>query len=180
MKMRKILITLPILVSLNVTFAIVQAGDIFLSFPDSDILGESENRHHMGEIEVLAFSWDLRSDPAKKSETSVEINEFSLSKYVDSSTAFLLTKAVIGENFGRAIVTLEKSNQDMHFDYLVLTLHDATVASISSEIDGGDDGKLVEQVLFRFSSISGVYTETNRDGSPGIKTEYLLEENKQR
>ena len=46
------------------------------------------------------------------------------------------------------------------------TMHDATVSSISTGGSQGDDG-LAENVVFQFSSISGVYIKTGRGPGEG-------------
>jgi type VI secretion system secreted protein Hcp len=175
--MRDILTKVAILGSLSFACSFAQAQAIFLSFPDSDIVGESVKDNHLGEIDVLAFSWDLTTEPGKKSTTNVAINALKLTKLVDSSTAAILTKAVIGEILGRAVIKIEKpggcgpGSPSGHVDYLVLTLHDAIVASVSSSASGGDD-RIVEQIVFDFSSINGVYTACGGPSGPGTRFEF--------
>ena len=159
--------------SISFTCSTAQAADIFLSFPDSDIVGESVAMNHVDEVQVESFSWNLLTEAGKKSTTNVDISEFSLIKFADSSTASILTKAVMGVNLGRVVVKIHRATEGMHLDYLVLTLNDATIASVASDIDGGQD-RVVERVIFTFSSVTGVYTVINRDGSPGEIHEYNI------
>ena len=82
MNMQRILTTV-LIASFGLTSSIAQAGiDMFLDFPDSDIVGESEDRDHRDEIEILAWSWIL--SPERKTE--VAVRDFSLTKSVDSAT----------------------------------------------------------------------------------------------
>lgn len=141
-----------------------QATDIFLSFPDNDIVGESVQQDHVDEVRVLSFSWGLLTEAGKKSTTNVDISEFSIIKHGDLSSGSLLTKAVMGENLGRAVVKIHSQlagTDSRAYDSLVLTLNDAVIASVSSDIDGGVD-RVLEKIVFTFSTISGVYTKIDK------------------
>ena len=111
--MRNILTIVSILGSFSFACSVAQAqsSDIYMSFPDSNIVGESTTENHLGEIKVLAFSWNFTAEPGKKSETNATIDGLNLTKFVDTSTASLLSKAVIGENLGRVVIAIHKSGE---------------------------------------------------------------------
>ena len=159
MNMQRILTTV-LIASFGLTSSIAQAGiDMFLDFPDSDIVGESEDRDHRDEIEILAWSWIL--SPEKR--TQVAVQDISLTKYVDSATPSFFIKAVTGDNLGRAVITVRRQGEKSE-EFLIMTLNDATISSVSSAGNAGTD-RMIEHVTFSFSSISGDYIKFDKGGN---------------
>jgi len=174
MNMQRILTTVFI-VTFGLTSSIAQAAiDMFLDFPDSDIVGESVDRDHVDEIEILAWSWTL--SPEKGPEVAVQ--DISLTKFVDSATPSFLMKAVTGDNLGRAVITVRRAGE-INEEFLIMTLNDATISSISSSGNAGTD-RMSEQVTFSFSSISGEYIQFDRNGSVVGTFDYNFAANKKK
>jgi type VI secretion system secreted protein Hcp len=160
MNIRKILAIITIVPLFGLTTSIAHAAvDMFLSFPDSDIVGESTDLNHQNEIEVLAWSWNLKVKPTK-----IAIKDLKITKYVDSATTSMIMKAVLRVNLGRAVLTVRKAGGEP-IEYLVLTFENVTVSSFSTGGTGGDD-KLVEDITLAFDGVTGVYIP-QINGNPG-------------
>ena len=175
MNIRKILFTV-LIVYFGLTSSIAQAIDMFLDFPDSDIVGESDDRTHQGEIEILAWSWVLTPENGK----SVAVRDLSFTKFVDSATPSFFMKAVMGENLGRAVFTVRRqvTENDRGGEFLIITMHDATISSVSSSGNEGED-RMAEQVNLSFSSISGEYiSPTKSDGTGRVTYTFDIARNK--
>ena len=159
------ILTIFLIVSFGLSSSIAHAAiDMFLDFPDSDIVGESQDRDHMDEIEILAWSWVL--SPERK--TDVAVRDISLTKYVDSATPSFFMKAVAGDNLGRAVITVRRGGEKSE-EFLIITLIDATLTSVSSAGNAGAD-RMSEQITFGFSSMSGEYIKFGKEGSGPVAT----------
>jgi type VI secretion system secreted protein Hcp len=177
--MRKILTTISIVMILGLTTSIAQAAvDMFLNFPDSDLDGESLDRDHQNEIDVLAWSWDLSTEDGTKSAQQIVVKDLSVTKYVDSATPAIIMKSLLGENLGRAVLTVRKAGETP-LEYIILTFSDVTVSSYSTGGSEGED-RLRENITLKFSSLTGVYVPQREDGSPGaaISFDYEIARNR--
>ena len=144
----------------------VAAVDMFLKI--GDIKGESTDDKHKGEIDVLAWSWGLgpKASPGQKAgSNSTCAQQLSLTKYVDSATPPLITKAVLGATSGTAWLTVRKAGEKQP-DYLTVELNNVIVTSLSTGGSGGEE-RLTENVSLSFASATIKYKPQKADGSLG-------------
>jgi len=85
---------------------------------------------------------------------------------------------VTGDNLGRAVITVRRAGE-INEEFLIMTLNDATISSISSSGNAGTD-RMSEQVTFSFSSISGEYIQFDRNGSVVGTFDYNFAANKKK
>jgi len=148
--------------------------DMFLAFKDSQIPGESKDIDHKDEIEVLAWSWGLQSQAGQGNKgTQVCVQDFSFTKFVDIATPALIMKGVMGQNLGRAVLVVRKAGQNP-LEYIVLTMHNVTLTSVSTGGKGGED-RLTENVTLHFDRITGEYVMQKLDGSAGSRTPFEVQ-----
>lgn len=140
------------------------AVDMFLKI--SDIKGESMDKSHQGEIEVLAWSWDLSqsSDP-----NNPIVRPMSVTKYVDLSTPVLYDYLLTNKMAPEAVLTVRKAGS-IPIEYVIITMTGVTVTTASPSGDGGME-QLQENISLNFSSACVKYTPQSNDGSAGIPIE---------
>jgi len=134
------------------------AVDMFLKI--GDIVGESQDSKHKGEIDVLAWSWGA-SNAGKAPGTCIQ--DLSLTKYIDSATPALIMNGMTGEVAPTAVLVVRKAG-DSPLEYLTLTMKNVTISSYSSGGSGGED-RLTENVTLHFESMTGQYRKQKADGS---------------
>ena len=137
---------------------VTRAANMFLDFPDTDISGESVEPFHEGEIDVLSWSWGLSTEANRKT-TEIVAEDMSVTKQMDSSTSALVMAALLGQNLGRAVLTVRPPTPEgtkPAEDYLVLTMNNVFVASFKTGGTGTDE-RLTETIGLSFDSITGVY-----------------------
>jgi len=142
------------------------ASDIFLKV--EGIPGESQDKSHKDEIDVLAWSWQLSQS---KDPTNPIVRPLSISKYIDLASAPLYDLLLSGKLAkGDAVLTVRKAGVNNPYDYIVITMSNVTVSAVSTGGNGNED-RLTENISLNFSSACMKYTKTNPDGSPGTITE---------
>lgn len=147
--------------------SIVSASDMFLKI--SGIKGESLDKSHRGEIDVLSWSWGTSTGTGRVKKGTVPpqcVQDLALTKYVDSSTPQLIMNGVLGQTAQEAVLTVRKSGAQQQ-DYLVIKMTDVLVSSYQTGGDAGSDSPLVDQLVLHFSSIEGEYRPQKPDGSMG-------------
>lgn len=142
------------------------AVDMFLKIEGLD--GESVDDSHEGEIDVLAWSWGAsQSGTMHMGEGGgagkVSVQDLSVTKWVDKSSPDLLRKCCNGAHFGEAVLTVRKAGENP-LEYLVITMTDVIVTSISTGGSGGED-RLTENISLNFKDVKTSYTPQQKDGS---------------
>jgi len=140
------------------------AFDMFIKI--GDIKGESTDKVHKDEIDVLAWSWGLSNSAPPigggGGAGKANVNDFSFIKFTDLSTVDLMKGTLDGKHFDEAIITVRKSG-DKPFDYLKYVLKDIIVTSVSTGGSGGED-RLTESVTLNFAKIETHYTKQDPSG----------------
>ncbi len=144
------------------------SADMFLKIEGID--GESVDKVHADEIDVLAWSWGMTQSGSMHIATGggagkVAVQDVTITKYVDRCTPNLMQKICTGEHYKEAKLTIRKAGADP-LEYLVLTMKDVLVTSYSTGGSGGED-KLTETITLNFAEFENVYTPQEKDGSGG-------------
>jgi type VI secretion system secreted protein Hcp len=141
------------------------ALDMFLKV--DGIPGESHDRQHRGEIDVLAWSWGLSNPANVGSEGSgkVSAQNFSFTKYLDRSSPILLQHVASGRHVANAVLTVRHAGEQP-VDVLKMCFTNVVFTSLSAGGSGGED-RLTENVTFAFSQLEEKYTPQNESGLPG-------------
>jgi type VI secretion system secreted protein Hcp len=150
-------------------FAVISArgaNDMFLNI--AGVPGESRDSNHPGQIDVLAWSWGL-SNPSSvtpgggNSGGIPSIQDISLTKYVDKASPVLMLACSKGTKYSTMTLAMRKSGT-IGRDYLVITLTDAIVTSVTNGGSGGDD-RFTESIKISFAKVKLEYYEQKPDGS---------------
>lgn len=152
------------------------AVDMFLKI--DDVKGESVDAasggKHKGEIDVLAWSWGMSQSGSTHVGTGggsgkVNVNDISITKYLDRSSPNLIQFCCNGRHFKEAILTVRKAGGKAGpVEYLTIKMNDIIVSSISSGGSGGED-RLTENVTLNFAKFEVNYTTQKPDGSADAK-----------
>jgi len=143
------------------------AVDMFLKIPQ--IPGESLDKSHKDEIDVLSWSWGLSSGTAtKKLSSGACVQGLSFVHYADIATPGLMMAVTMGQVLGPVTLTVRKPG-DVPVEYIKIVMQDAMVTSVSN---GGSDGqeRLTENVTMDFSSAVFTYVRQDDSGKP-VQTE---------
>lgn len=143
------------------------AVDMFLKIEGVDGEAVDTTGGHSDEIEVLAWNWGM-----SKSGTAgvglgtgkVNIQDLTITKFVDKSSTDFWEFLEEGEGFEEAILTVRKAGDPSLVDYLVYTLKNVRVTSFSTGGSSGED-RITEDFTLNFSEIEIKYTPQRPDGS---------------
>jgi len=133
-----------------------------------DIKGESQDKTHGGEIDVLAWSWGMSQSGDMHvggggGAGKVSIQDVSLTKYIDKSSPVLMTACSDGSQYKEAKLVVRKAGKTP-LEYLIITMNDVIITSVSTGGSGGED-RLTENVTLNFSAVKVDYQEQKPDGS---------------
>ncbi|MDQ3059960.1 MAG: type VI secretion system tube protein Hcp [Pseudomonadota bacterium] len=142
------------------------AVDMFLKL--DDIKGESRDSKHKDEVDVLAWSWGLSQSGTTHmggggGAGKVNVQDLSLTKYVDKSSPNLIMATCNGKHYKEALLTVRKAG-DKPLEYIKVTMKEVLVSSVSTGGSGGED-RLTENVTLNFAAFKVEYTPQKSDGT---------------
>jgi type VI secretion system secreted protein Hcp len=146
------------------------AVDMFLKL--DGIKGESVDKSHKDEIAVLAWSWGMSNSGSAHlgggaGSGKVNVQDLSLTKYIDLSTPDLMLSCCNGKHIPKAQLTVRKAGETA-LEYMIIKLEDILVSSVSTGGSGGED-RLTENVVLNFAKVDVEYTQQNSQGGAGAK-----------
>ena len=145
------------------------AVDIFLNIPK--ITGESTDKQFAGQIDVVDWKWGMSQAGSAGSGTGsgtgkVNINDLTLTKYVDKATPALMAACCAGTAYGPVTLTMRKAGGTNPLVYLVITLGNVTISGHGHTTSSTDD-RQTESVTLHFGTVKVDYTPQNADGTGG-------------
>jgi len=143
------------------------AVDMFIKIGDVD--GESADKTHAKEIDVLAWSWGMSQSGSMHvggggGAGKVSIQDISLTKWIDKSSPNLMMACSSGKHYPEAKLAIRKAGGEDPVEYLIITLKEVLVSSISTGGSGGED-RLTENVTLNFGQVQVDYQPQKQDGS---------------
>ena len=146
---------------------------IFLDIPD--IKGQSTIKGFEDKIEILSAShgvaMQITASPSATERTSGKPNhqDLTVSKYVDLSSCPIIAACNAGTNLKTVTLTVGRNDAGTVLPYLVYTLDNTIVSSVSVSAGGGD--RPTETLTLNYSKIKWDYTEqqvgTGKKGNNG-------------
>ena len=145
------------------------AVDMFLKINTVD--GESRDKVHGKEIDVLSWSWGMSNGGSAHvgggaGVGKVNVQDLGVTKYVDSSSPKLMKACCEGTHFDKATLAVRKAGGDAPVEYVVITLTEVFITSVSTGGSGGDD-RLTESVSLNFAKVSLDYVPQEAKGGKG-------------
>jgi type VI secretion system secreted protein Hcp len=148
--------------------------DMFIKI--DSLKGESKDKTHAGEIDVLAWSWGASNSGSAHvgggaGAGKVNVQDLSFTKYLDKSTPDLLLTTCNGKHWDQAVLVVRKAGETP-LEYLKITMSEVLVTSISQGGSGGED-RLTENVTLNFAKVKVEYVEQTAKGGTGDKPSML-------
>lgn len=158
------------------------ALDMFIKI--GDVAGESVDKKHPGEIDVLAWSWGLSNSGTTHAgggggSGKANVQDLSFTKYVDKSSPTLLAASFNGKHFPVANMVVRKAGgKGAPIEYIKIEMTEVLVTAVSTGGSGGED-RLTENVTLNFAKVKFEYTPQKPDGTPdaSIPTTMNIAEN---
>ena len=158
------------------------AVDMFIKIEGID--GESLDKEHKGEIDVVSWSWGMSQSGSFHmggggGSGKVNIQDLSITKYVDSSTPNLMAHCSTGKHIPEVLLTIRKAGGDAPLEYYKLGLKKVLVSSLSTGGSGGED-RLTENATFNFAEVEVLYQPQSATGEKEggeIRYGFNVEEN---
>src|SRR5215210_5284318 len=107
------------------------AVDMFLKL--GDIKGESQDKVHNGEIDVLAWSWGMANSGTTHMGSGggsgkVSVQDISFTKYVDSASNALIMHCCEGKHITKANLVCRKAG-GKPLEYIKIDLEDVVISA---------------------------------------------------
>jgi type VI secretion system secreted protein Hcp len=157
------------------------AVDMFIKI--GDLKGESRDKTHKDEIDVLAWSWGMSQSGTTHTgggggAGKVNVQDISFTKYVDKSSAPLMMACCNGKHFTDATLVVRKAGETP-LEYIVIKLTEVIVTSVTTGGSGGED-RLTENVTLNFAKFEYAYQPQKADGAKDggvIEAKFNIAEN---
>jgi type VI secretion system secreted protein Hcp len=146
------------------------AVDMFIKI--GTLKGESKDKTHKGEIDVLAWSWGMSNSGSAHvgggaGAGKVNVQDLSFTKYLDLSSPDLMLACCNGKHIDSATLVVRKAGEQP-LEYLKIKLTEVLVTSVSTGGSGGED-RLTENVTLNFAKVNVDYIEQTPTGGQGDK-----------
>ena len=156
------------------------AVDAFLKM---DVKGESVVDGHEESIQILSWSWGMSQTGTTHRGTGggagkVDVQDLSFTHFVDSASPTLIMACCNGKHFEEAVLTVRKAGEKP-LDYLILTMTDVIITSVSPGGASGDE-LITENVTLNFSKYKLAYQPQDNKGAKAggaIEVEYDIAKN---
>lgn len=152
------------------------AMDMFLKM--EPLKGESRDKESskVGTIDILAWSWGMSNSGTAHMGTGagagkVNVQDLSLTKYIDSSSPSLQLACCNGKHFDEAIISVRKAGETP-LVYLTIKMNEVMVTSVSTGGSGGED-RLTENISLNFAKVEVNYTPQDEKGKGGNPMPYI-------
>lgn len=152
------------------------AVDMFMKI--GDIKGESTDKKHPGEIDVLAWSWGISNSGTTHQgggggAGKANVQDLSFTKYTDASSHALLLSASNGTHIPLANLVVRKAGgKGTPIEYIKVEMTEVLITSVSCGGSGGED-RLTENVTLNFAKVKYEYTPQKADGTPDTTKEMI-------
>jgi len=142
------------------------AVDMFLKI--DPIKGESRDKGHKEEIDVLAWSWGMSQSGTTHTgggggAGKVNVQDLSVTKYVDKASCDLMLACCNGKHFDKAKLIVRKAGEQP-VEYITINMEEVMVTAISTGGSGGED-RLTENVTLNFAKVQVEYKEQDSKGA---------------
>jgi len=151
------------------------ALDMFINMGEK-IKGESKDKAQgaKGDIDILAWSWGMSQSGTTHTgggggSGKASFQDLSFTKYIDSATHALMNALAKGSHIDKCVLMVRKAGEGQQ-KYLLITMEEVIVTSLSTGGSGGED-RLTENVTLNFGKVTVAYTPQDAKGTvAGDKT----------
>lgn len=144
------------------------AVDMFIKI--GDVKGEAQDKTHMDEIDVLAWSWGMSQSGSThmgggSGAGKVNVQDLSFTKYIDKASPDLMLACCNGKHYPEAVLIVRKAGENP-LEYVKIKMEDLIISSLSTGGSGGED-RLTENVTLNFGKVTVDYKEQTKTGAAG-------------
>lgn len=152
------------------------AVDMFIKL--DGIKGESEDKKHKGENDVLAWSWGMSQTGNMHmggggGAGKANFQDLSITKWVDKGSVTLMQKCATGDHIKDAQLIVRKAG-GKPIEYIKLDMKHIIVSSVSTGGSGGED-RLTENVSLNFKEFKITYTPQTDTGTAGAAVDFAYD-----
>ena len=147
------------------------------------IEGESQDKKHKGEIDLLSWSWGESNSGSHAGgggggSGKVQMQDFHFTMKCNKASPKLMLACATGQHIKSATLTCRKAGGEQQ-EYMIVKFTDLLISSYQTGGSDGADSLPTEQIAFNFSQIEIDYKEQKPDGSLGgsVKTGYNVKQN---
>jgi type VI secretion system secreted protein Hcp len=142
------------------------AVDMFIKI--GDIKGESRDKAHKEEIDVLAWSWGMSNSGTAHvgggaGAGKVNVQDLSVTKYIDKASCDLMLACCNGKHYDKATLIVRKAGEQP-VEYVKIEMEEVMITAVSTGGSGGED-RLTENVTLNFAKVAVEYKEQEKSGS---------------
>lgn len=142
------------------------AVDMFLKINGID--GESKDATHIGQIDVLAWSWGMSQSGSFHvggggGAGKVNVQNLNFTKYVDKASPNLMLFCSNGTHITDATLYVRKAGKTP-LEYIIIEMKKIMVVAVSTGGSGGED-RLTENISFNFAHVKVDYQQQKDDGA---------------
>lgn len=149
------------------------------------IPGESQDKQHKNEIDVLSFSWWNVSSTTGVGTGGggkagkVTFQDLQFVAAANKAGPQLMLSCATGKHIPRAILTGRRRGGREQQDFLKVTLENVIVSSYAATGSTGDGAMPLDTATLKFGKIEVEYKEVRADGSIGetVKVSYDIGKN---
>jgi type VI secretion system secreted protein Hcp len=141
------------------------AIDIHIKFDGID--GESTDRDHKGEIEVLSWNWGLSAQPSTGGGSGAgraSAQDFSFIHHYDKSSPLLAKAGASGRAIRQVTLAARHAGQGQK-DFLKVTMKEVIITAVQPS--GSEEQGIAESVSVRSRQIAFDYQPTDSKGQLG-------------
>ncbi len=146
------------------------SGDMFLKVEGSRsgvVKGEANDSTHTNEIDILDWSWGMRSSNAMGGAGAAgktAMDALNITKCVDSASTALMSVMRNNELIKKAVLTVRKAG-NKPIEYFIVTIENARITSYDVCNDSGTVPRLLEKLSLSFQKISIDYYPQDATGA---------------
>ena len=155
------------------------AVDVFLKL--GDIKGESKDSKHVGEIDVLSWSWGVSQTGSMSAgggggAGKANFSDLNIMHALDKASPVLMSKCATGEHIKEATLVSRKAGKGQQ-EYLIVKLNDILITSVQPS---GSSEHPMESVSMQFAKVDLEYKPQKEDGTldAGLHFKYDIKANK--
>jgi type VI secretion system secreted protein Hcp len=158
------------------------AVDMFLKIKGDPYAGESMDKKHKGEIDVMSFAWGESNAGSAgygggAGSGKVNMQDFSFTMKTCKASPNLALACATGEHIPEATLTVRKAGKEQQ-DFLIVKFTDLLVSSFQISSSAGEELP-VESISLNFGKIEVSYSPQKADGTldAAVKMSYNVQEN---
>ena len=149
------------------------AVDMFMKIGDID--GESFDKKHAKDIDVLAWSWGMSQSGSTHTgggggAGKANFQDLSFTKYVDNASNALMVALAKGSHIEKCVLLVRKAGEGAK-RYIDITMEEVLVTAVSTGGSGGED-RLTENVTLNFAKVKFSYAKQDAKGAVAADADF--------